>query len=74
MVIEKQAYVFLANLRKSENIHDTMEWEFEVFTDCPFKAKDMLKEWLSHPEQTGINYVECVRITPYKTKSILTAE
>lgn len=74
MVVEKTSYILLANLRKSEDIHDTMEWEFQVFADDPFKAENMLRQWLSHPEQTGINYIECVGITPYKTKSILMGE
>ena len=67
MVVEAATYLFEANLRKRENVTDTMNWPFQVLANSPIEAVDLLREYLLHPERTGIRYKECVGITPICT-------
>ena len=72
MVVEVATYLFEANLRKGENVTDTMNWPFQVLANSPIVAADLLREYLLHPERTGIRYKECVGITPIESRTVLT--
>lgn len=72
MVVEAATYLFEVNLRKGENVTDTMSWAFQVLANSPIEAEGILREYLLHPEQTGIRYIECVGIIPIESRTILT--
>lgn len=72
MVVEAVTYLFEANLRKRENVTDTMNWPFQVLADSLIEAEGILREYLLRPEQTGIRYIECVGIIPIESRTILT--
>mgnify|MGYP006865373848 CR=1 FL=1 len=67
MFVETTTYLLEASLRKGETVTDTMDWPFQVLTNSPIEAADILREYLLHPERTGIRYKECVGITPICT-------
>lgn len=71
MVVEATIYLLEASLRKGEDVTDTKNWPFQVFASSIIEAEDILREYLSHPEQTGIRYIECVGIIPIESRTIL---
>ena len=72
MVVEAATYLLEASLRKGEIVTDTMDWPFQVLANSLIEAEDMLREYLLHPERTGIRYIECVGIIPIESRTILT--
>lgn len=50
IVVEAATYLFEANLRKGENVTDTMDWPFQVLANSPIEVADILREYLLHPE------------------------
>lgn len=72
MVVEVETYLLEASLRKSENVTDTMDWPFQVLANSLIEAGGILREYLLHPEQTGIRYIECVGIAPIESRTVLT--
>lgn len=72
MVVETTTYLLEASLRKGETVTGTMDWPFQVLANSPIEAEGILREYLLHPEQTGIRYIECVGITPIESRTVLT--
>lgn len=73
MIVEKQGFVFKASL---QHVHDTdcFEAVFHVIAEDKFKARQILDEWLSKPEQTGYKYSCCVGVVQEASKFILIKE
>ena len=72
MIVETTTYLLEASLRKGETVTDTMDWPFQVLANSPIEAADILREYLLHPERTGIRYKECVGIIPIESRTVLT--
>lgn len=72
MICEKRVYGFKANLRKVNGQPlDNFQWPFYVLAETQGKARQLLQEYLSHPERTGLKYDACVGISEMASESII---
>lgn len=72
MVQSKTVYGFKANLRKVNGQPlDTYQWPFYVLAKTQGKARQLLEEYLTHPEKTGLKYDKCVGIREMASETVI---